>query len=200
MTTTSAPAERRTALTYPRALDAAHRSATGGDGLVPSPTSHVIASTVAIPDAPDGPLTRFGIAVRDAGPEPPTDPATANRFAAELLNLHAGLLHRALKHAIDHLGGRTSDGTTLLSRQLVQGQLADIAMRLREDRGMPPERRSADRVARWRTHKRLVATGRDLLRLLGASGFLADGPAGELHLAEITGNVYLHPATEHTDA
>ena len=147
------------------------------------------------------PLTRFGISVISAGAGPSGEASRADdQFADELLDLHENLLHATLDHALEHLGGRTSDGTTLLARQAVQVQLADIAMRLREHRAMPPERRSADRPARWRTHQRLVAIGRDLLRLFAASGFLLDGPGGDLHLAEVTGNVYLHPGTEYTDA
>jgi len=199
--TTSAPPDRASAVPYPLALDAIHRKVAGDQGLVRSRTNHLIASTRALPDAPEGPLARFGISVGSIGAELSSrPPGTDELFATELLDLHESVLHSTLDHALEHLGGRTSDGTTLLARQAVQIQLADIAIRLREDRAMPLERRSADRLARWRTHLRLVAIGRDLLRLLGASGFLLDGPARELHLAEVTGNVYLHPGTEYADA
>ena len=196
MTLTSTPPQHRVAPSYPFALDGAHERATAGRGLVPAPTGHVIASTTALPDAPDGPLTRFGLAVRkDAEAS-----ATPGRFAAELIDLHTALVRRTLEHAVEHLGVRTVGGTALLGRQLVQAQLADVALRLRELQVMPAERRVAGRGAPWRTHRRLVGLGRDLLRLLGASSFLVDGPGGDLHLAEVTGNLYLHPGTEHTDA
>jgi alkylation response protein AidB-like acyl-CoA dehydrogenase len=67
-------------------------------------------------------------------------------------------------------------------------------MRIAEDEAMPAGRRAASRVARWQAHRQFVILGRRLLRLLGASGFLADGPAASLHLAEVAGSVYLHPA------
>jgi hypothetical protein len=44
----------------------------------------------------------------------------------------------------------------LLTRQLVQGQLADVALCLAEDDAMPAHRRQGDRAARWRTHQRLA--------------------------------------------
>ena len=66
-------------------------------------------------------------------------------------------------------------------------------MRLSEDAAVPAEVLRADPRARWRRHRRQVATGRAILRLFGASGFLADGPAVDLHLAEVTGHVYLLP-------
>jgi hypothetical protein len=92
-----------------------------------------------------------------------------------------------------HLDGRTSAGTTLLAKQLIQGQLADIALLLTEEEAVPAERLATDREARWRAHRRLVDAGRRLLRLFGAAGFLGDGPAADLHLIEVAGNVYLHP-------
>ncbi|MDG4773648.1 hypothetical protein [Solwaraspora sp. WMMD792] len=184
---------------YPLVLDALHRRAAAGR-LVASPTGHVLASTVALPDAPPGPLTRFGLAVAEATPESAFgEGPAADRFASALLPAHRELLDTTLGHALRHLEGRTSGDTTLLAKQLVVGQLADIALRLAEDAFVPEVRRHADRYARWRCHLRLVDIGRDLLRLLGASGFLADGPAGDLHLAEVVGNVYLHPDTENAD-
>ncbi|TDB78099.1 hypothetical protein [Micromonospora sp. KC723] len=184
---------------YALVLDAVHQRAASGR-LVASPTGHVLASTVALPGASPGPLTRFGLAVTEATPESAFgEGPAADRFAAGLLDAHRDLLHATLAHALRHLEGRTSGDTTLLAKQLVAGQLADVALRLAEDAAVPQTRRHADRAARWRCHLRLVGIGRDLLRLLGASGFLADGPAGDLHLAEVTGNVYLHPDTEDAD-
>ncbi|MEG3632563.1 acyl-CoA dehydrogenase family protein [Micromonospora palythoicola] len=184
---------------YPLVLDALHGRVAPGR-LVASPTGHVLASTVALPDAPAGPLTRFGLTVTEATPESAFgEGPAADRFAVALLATHRELLDATLTHTLRHLEGRTSGNTTLLAKQLVAGQLADIALRLAEDTAVPEARRHADRDARWRCHLRLVDIGRDLLRLLGASGFLADGPAGALHLAEVVGNVYLHADTENAD-
>jgi hypothetical protein len=167
---------------------------------VSSPTGHVLASTTRLPDAPPGPFTRLGLAVTDADTESAFgEGPTADRFAAGLLDLHAQVLRDTLRHALAHLSSRTSAGTPLLSRQLVQGDIADVAMGLSEHEAMPLDHRDAGRHARWRAHLRLVAGGRRALRLLGASGFLATGPGGGLHLAEAVGNVYLHPAVEDGD-
>jgi len=175
---------------YPALLDALHERC-GTGGLTASHAGYALASSARLPGATDGPLCRFGLAFELA--EPPIVPGAADQFAEGLLGLHRDLLHRTLRHAICHLEDRTSEGTSLLSRQLVQGQLADIAMALSVEDAMPPGRRDSDPSARWRSHQRMVAVGRDLLRLLGASGFLADSPAADLHLAEVAGNVYLHP-------
>jgi hypothetical protein len=201
VTTTLFPSAHTSAtLPYPLALDALHQRCAPGR-LVASASGYVLASSVTLPLAPAGPLVRFGLACVDANAESAfAEGPIADRFAAGLLDLHHDLLRRTLTHTIGHLDGRTSAGETLLTKQLVGGQLADIAMRLSEDASLPAARRHGDRPARWRTHQRLVTVGRDLLRLLGASGFLADGPAGDQHAAEVVGNVYLHPGTENPDA
>lgn len=194
-------------MTYPDQVDALHERVAPGR-LVSSPTGHVLASTARLRGPAQGPapgpaprsLTMLGLGVADAGPECAFGAgATADRFAAGLLDLHRDLLRQTLRQVMDHLGGRTSGGSTLLSRQLVQGELADIAMRLAGDDAMPASGRAGSPAARWRTHQLYLSLGRRLLRLLGASGFLMDGPAAPLHLAEVTGNVYLHPATEDPD-
>ena len=201
MTTTIFPAaETATTQPYPLALDALHQRCAPGR-LVASASGYVLASAVTLPHAPAGPLVRFGLGCVDANPESAfAEGPIADRFAAGLLDLHHDLLRRTVAQAVAHLEQRTSGGATLLSKQLVGGQLADIALRLSEDAATPAERRHGDRAARWRAHRRLVSTGRDLLRLFGAGGFLADGPAGDLYAAEVAGNVYLHPGTENPDA
>jgi hypothetical protein len=175
---------------YPALLDALHERCAPG-GLAASPAGHALASPARLPGAADGPLRRFGLAFEMAKPAAAPDPA--GQFAIGLLALHRDLLRRSIQKAMCHLEDRMSGGSTLLSRQLVQGQLADIAMALSAEEAMPSDRREADPSARWRSHQRMVAAGRELTRLFGASGFLADGPAADLHLAEVAGNVYLHP-------
>ncbi|MFC6020144.1 acyl-CoA dehydrogenase family protein [Plantactinospora solaniradicis] len=195
---TSALIDQLHATRYPGMLDALHRRVCSGE-LVPAPTGYVAASVTALPTAEPTPFARFGLAVAPwPGPAVPAD--VAARFASGLLDLNRAVLRRALDQAVRHLGERSSEGTSLLAKQLVQAQLADIAMGLREDEVMPPERRSGDPAARWRTHQRLVRLGRAVLYLFGASGFLVGGPAGEIYLAEVTGNIYLHPGTEDSDA
>jgi hypothetical protein len=183
---------------YPGLLDALHERAAPG-ALVASATGYVLASPAVLGAVPPGPLTRFGLAVAIHHPAAVAVGPPADRFADGLLDLHHDLLRGALRHALRHLGERTSGGTTLLNKQLVQGQLADIAQCLSEDEAMPVHRRQGDRPARWRTHERLADAAHGLLMLLGASGFLACAPATDLHLAVVTGNVYLHPGTNGGD-
>lgn len=135
--------------------------------------------------------------LRTAGHElPGTD---AEPVGDRLLHLQRDLLRGALAHAMTHLDARESEGATLLARPQIQAQLADIAIELRESAvagGLPdadPHR------LRWARHQRLTATGRRLLRLLGASSMLADGPGGDLYLIELLGNVYLHPGEGEND-
>ncbi|PRY38130.1 acyl-CoA dehydrogenase family protein [Umezawaea tangerina] len=173
-------------MSYPALLDALH-DRTAGDHLVASASGVVIASGESI--AGDHPLTRFGLGV---GRRDPDDPLVLERFADGLLDLHRQLLRRGIDHAVEHLNGRTSGDTTLLDRQLVQASLADVAVEIRESEALRPD----DPASRWRAHQGLTAAGRLLLTLLGASSFLVTGPGGELHLAEVTGNVYLHPGEE----
>lgn len=182
---------------FSRRVDALHahvlREEAGGPQgrRVPSPGGLVLLAAAS----PDGsPPARFGLACRPATPEELTVPAPVREaFGAGLFALHCDLVEHTVRHTLDHLGARTSGGADLLSRQLVQGALADAALVLLEERaGGPP----AGQDARGRAHLRLVAAGRTLLRLLGASGFLTDGPGGELHAAEIAANVYAHPGTE----
>ena len=185
--------------TYPAMLDALHVRSSR-DRLVASPTGHVLASRERLPDAPDGALPRLGVAVVDAGPDTTFgEGRAADRFATGLLELHRELLRQVLAAAIRHLEGRSSAGSSLLSMQLVEGQLADIAMAINADEAVPAGTRDEDRYSRWRSHLRLVAAGRLLVTLFGASGFLADGPGADLDLAEVIGNVYLHPELEDHD-
>jgi len=180
-------------------LDALHVRA-AHSRLVASPTGHVMASTHRLPDAPYGPMYRLGMAVTDAGPDCVFGVGrAADRFATGLLETHRELLGQVLADAIRHLDGRTSAGATLLSMQLVEGQLADIAMAISADEAVPAPRRDADSRSRWRSCLRLVAAGRQLVKLFGARGYLTDGPGADLYLAEVAGNIYLHPDLEDDD-
>ncbi|ANZ40455.1 hypothetical protein BBK82_35015 [Lentzea guizhouensis] len=168
---------------YAADLDRLH-----GDALVTARSGVALASSRRI-SSPEHPLHRFGLGV---GRGTPSDGEELDRFAGGLLGLHRDLLRQGIDHAMTHLGGRTSQGSSLLDRQLVQTALADVAVEVRENAVLP----TGDAHARWRAHQGLVDAGRLLLSLLGASSFLVSGPGGDLHLAEVTGNVYLHPDRE----
>ena len=177
---------------YPGLLDALHERAAPGT-LVASPTGHVLASPTVLPAAPPGPLARFGLAVAINHPAAVAVGPPADRFADGLLDLHHDLLRAALRHALHHLGERTSGGTTLLNKQLVQGQLADVARSLAEDEVMPLQRRQGDRAARWRspTARRHRAPPVDAARRQRVPGLCAGHRAAPGGRA----GVYLHPGT-----
>jgi hypothetical protein len=189
MTATTVPAGPG----FPARLDALHRQADPDGRLVASPGGHVVASVDALPDAPWQPLDRLGLAV--AASRTASSPEVLATFADGLLGVQRELVRHTLGHAMRHLDARTSDGTTLLAKQQVQATLADVAMELWECAAAP----RADRRTRWAVHQRLTTAARDLLRLLGASGFLTDSPGLDLHLVEVVGNVYLHPEWEAED-
>ena len=184
---------------YPAALDALHRSVSPA-GLVRSRSGYVLASAAARPDAPPGPLSRFGLAVALADQDSPADAAAVTRqFARGLLGLHYELLEHGLRQAMRYLRERTSGGSSLLSMQLIRGQLAEIAIGLSEHHEVLAHLPDDDPWAGWRLQEQLTDAGRRLLRLLGASGYLAEGLGRDLHLAEVAGNVYLRPAEEDRD-
>lgn len=169
---------------YPAQLDALHREA---GGLVSSPAGYLLASPaalaavgalVAMPS-----LNRLGLAcVRVDEPGSP-------RFADGLLDLHRTVLRDALEHTVAYLDGRTSEGSTLLARPQLQAELADVAIELNESGGTRER-------GHWSLYQRLTKAGRGLLRLLGASSMLADGPGGDLYLAEFAGCLYVRPAVD----
>jgi hypothetical protein len=181
---------------YPMLLDALHEAVTPGR-LVASAGGYVVASSSALPTAPDRGLARFGVAWATANPETGPD---RERFGLGLLGLHCDLLRRTLAHALAHLEARTAEGKSLLTRQQIQAALADAAVDIRECESACAGLPDITPGALWSVSQRLVGTGRTLLDLLGASGFLADGLAADLCLAEVTSNVYLHPGTENDDA
>jgi hypothetical protein len=124
----------------------------------------------------------------------PSDEEVLTEFGALFVRLHWDTIRAELDHVVAHLTERTSDGTALLNRQLVQGAIADVALALSDSAEQLDLPKSRHRL--WRVHLDLVSAGRNLLKLFGAASFLADGPGSVLYLAELLGNVYLHPGRE----
>lgn len=183
---------------FAAALDACHDGASPG-GLVASAEGWVIASAARLPGG--HPMPGGSDALAAACPGAPSPVAAREAFADALLRLQRGALGQVLGQAVIRLEGRSSEGANLLNRQLVRGDVADVALALSEADdllGLPvpgPERR-------WRVHRHLVTTGRTLIKLYGASGFVDDGPGRVVYLLEVLGNTYLHPGhrraeTEH---
>jgi hypothetical protein len=126
----------------------------------------------------------------------PSDDEVLAEFGALFVRLHWDTIRAELDHAVEHLTERTSEGTALLHRQLVQGAVADVALALSDSAGLLDLPKTRHRL--WRVHLGLVAASRNLLKLFGGASFLADGPGSVLYLAELLGNVYLHPGRENS--
>ncbi len=167
-------------------LDACHAAV--GVGLVGSARGLAVASSHRLP----------GRRVPGcAGVSWVRTPASADdvlaEFGSRLVHLHWELIRNQLDRVVARLGERTSEGTALLHRQLVQGAIADVAIALSDTAGLLDLPDPTQRL--WPAHLGLVAAGRTLLTLFGGESFVAGGPGGAQYLAELLGNVYLHPGT-----
>jgi hypothetical protein len=155
------------------------------------------------------PFARFGggIAIvppdhrRQAG-QPAGTEATA--FACGLLSAQSELLRGTLDLAMRHLDARSSGGVSLLTKPQMQALLGDAAAEIAAAASLASALASDNPppgpviAGCWRTSRRLRASGRSVLRALGASGFLTTSAASDILLAEIACALYLcpHPATE----
>ncbi|MBB0242713.1 acyl-CoA dehydrogenase [Streptomyces alkaliphilus] len=136
----------------------------------------------------DAPTTRPPTGDR-ADPDTGDAPAPLS-FDALLGAVRAGLTRRLLDDAVTHLSGRTSGGEPLSRKQLVLGTVADVrtglaaAVRLLRVAGGSP-------VAVTDAHDRLTALDWEAAKLLGASGFLADGSARAGYVGWLVASVWL---------
>lgn len=111
-------------------------------------------------------------------------------LGARLGAVRLGITGRLIERAIEHLSGRTAGGEAIIRKQLVAGTLADAAaatesLRQRLDvAGHVP-------VAVTDLHDRLNAIDWELAKLLGASGYLACGPARSAYVARLTANCWI---------
>jgi alkylation response protein AidB-like acyl-CoA dehydrogenase len=110
-------------------------------------------------------------------------------WVAALGRLRLGLSEWLLDQAIAHLRDRATGGAPLIQQQLVRGNLADAVIIQQEVLGML----AADVPGAY-PHGRLTEADRITLRLLGASGFLSDGPGQLAYLSELLADAYLEPS------
>jgi hypothetical protein len=138
-----------------------------------------------------GPL----VAVRAVAlPSVPGEPVPAGRRAAiarALGYVRLGLALGLRDAAQEYLAGRTAGEVPLLQQQMVKGSLADATLdlllaRAQLDEGEPSVAASA------RIHGRITDAARTLLRLLGASGFVAGGPGSLAHHSELLENALIN--------
>jgi hypothetical protein len=133
------------------------------------------------------------IALRRNAFEVPGTADRPSRWTTGLAWLRLGLSERLLDQCLTYLHARTTAGRPLLDMQLVRGDLADGYVDLLEVDTLltqgPGPHLGSDPL--WRVHQRITRAGRALLRLLGASGFLADGPGRDAYLSELLANIYV---------
>lgn len=158
-------------------------------------------SFVVVPAGPDAPATvadpllaAEGIAVlrRPAGRHPSGAPAPASVAREVTLAtawLRLGLSERLLDDCLGYLHGRATGGEPLIGQQLVRGELAEIRMDHLEvaavlDAAPPSDAQLLD------VHRQITGADRALLRLLGASGFVADGPGRVAYVSELLADTY----------
>lgn len=120
-----------------------------------------------------------------ARPDDPPAGAADHGWATGLAWLRFGLAERLLGQCLDYLATRTTGDRRLLDLQLVRGDLGDSKLALLEIEGTltgcPPVH----------VHRELTKVDRMTLRLMGASGFLADGPGLHASLSELIAGAYL---------
>ncbi|WP_344551174.1 hypothetical protein [Kitasatospora saccharophila] len=165
-----------------------------GAALPLGPTGHAL---LPERDAAPDPVRRYplpgGAVVLVHDPRAVRDGARAVDQAA-LLRLRLGLLQGLRDDCVAHLAERASGESTVLLQQLVKGQLAEALghqLELAALLDATAPRELTGPVLRD-LHSQVTAVGRVLLRLLGAHGFLADGPGATAHVSELLADVYLH--------
>ncbi|RFU41886.1 hypothetical protein DZF91_09535 [Actinomadura logoneensis] len=109
-----------------------------------------------------------------------------------------GLSEQMLDTCMTYLRGRVTGAGTLLNQQMVKGSLAEVAIEHLEietmmDGALPGD---LDIAATVHLHAQITRADRMLLRLLGAYGFLADGPGQVAWVSELLADVYVGPPAE----
>ncbi|MEV8504557.1 hypothetical protein AB0368_06955 [Actinoplanes sp. NPDC051475] len=139
-------------------------------------------------ETPDGALC-WGV-VASAGE--PDDP-----WRLGLAHVRLGASRRLREQAQRYLSARTVGGTPLLLQQMVKGSLADALGRQIEAEtvlsGAVPG--ALSQATLRHVHETITETDRELLRLLGASGFRLDGPGVTAHASALLADAYLDRPT-----
>jgi hypothetical protein len=106
-----------------------------------------------------------------------------------LVWLRFGLSEGLLDTCVQYLGGRVTGDTTLLRQQMVKGSIAEVLIEHLEIRAVLTQTEpSLETIAHLQ--QQISLADRVLLRLLGASGFVAGGPGEVAHLSELLADSY----------
>ncbi|MBR7833521.1 hypothetical protein KDL01_09605 [Actinospica durhamensis] len=124
-------------------------------------------------------------------------PAELTAFGVRLGAVRLGVTRRLLEHTVAHLSGRTIGGEQAVRKQLIQGTLAEAEVTIAVVRHMlRAEPAVAAAVAD--AHARLTGLDWELAKLLGASGYLATGPAAEAYVSRLTAHCWIPGSGELT--
>ncbi|MEU9503355.1 hypothetical protein [Streptomyces sp. NPDC048196] len=170
----------------PHALD----GGAAGHAVLPEPAGPVAGRVLRRYPLPGGPV----VLVRRAPGAPPSAPADPPALLWIRFGLTAGLRTATLSR----LGRRAGGDGTILMHQLVKAQAAEAyageleltahAASLVPAGATPAQLRQL--------HSQITRTDRAWLRLLGAHGFLREGPGGVAEVSELLADVYLHAEEE----
>lgn len=133
------------------------------------------------------------VVVRDPRPAPAGGGGAVDQ--TQLLLLRLGVAEGLRDACVAHLADRPSGESTVLMQQMVKGQLAEALAHQLElsallDSGAPVRGPFLRNV-----HGQITRNGRSLLRLLGAYGYLADGPGAVAEASELLADIH-DPAKE----
>jgi hypothetical protein len=122
-------------------------------------------------------------------------PAQRAAWTLGLVWLRLGLSEELRETAMRYLNGRRTGNSTLLQQQMVKSTVADGLIEHLEVRavltGVGPGD-LPDTVLNH-LHAQLTEADRALVKLLGASGYLAGGPGQVAHVSELLAEAYCRP-------
>lgn len=119
----------------------------------------------------------------------PRNGPESTAIAARLAGVRLGLTKRLVERVVEHLSGRTVGGEPTISKQLVQGTLADAHVATEAARRvLTVAGDCADAVAD--VHTRLTTVDWELAKLLGASSFVDGGAMFDVHLSRLTAHCW----------
>ncbi|WP_037347389.1 hypothetical protein [Sciscionella sediminilitoris] len=113
-----------------------------------------------------------------------------SRWYTGILGIRLGLSEALLDDCVGYLGARESGEAVLLRRQLVQSSIAEVLIEHLEVRAVLAGPEPLDAATRAHLHEQLTGADRELLRLLGASGFTTEGKGRKARVSELLAAAY----------
>lgn len=126
----------------------------------------------------------------ESEPQKSSNRTDLNETCAHLVNVRLGVTRRLLDYAVERLAGRFVGGEPTIRKQLVLGTVADAvtAVEALRQLSQPPYPSAA---ALADAHDQITGLDWEIIKLLGASGFVAGGPADQVRLSELVANCWV---------